>query len=156
MDRKDYIPVVIGVGDIKNNSKRLEDAIEPADLMFKAIEEAIQDSGLSDDATNKLRSKIDSIDVVATWTWPYTDLPGLLSEKLKVKPRHKHYSSHGGNFPGKLFDDAARRISQGKSRVAVITGGEALASCIYLDSYMPQMKCADPILNRSGSFRKGG
>lgn len=131
MGEKTLVPVVIGVGDIKNGSKRLEDAIEPADLVVKAIEAAIGDSGVSGRATRDLRSNIDSIDVVATWTWPYADLPGLLSKKLGVQPRHKHYSSHGGNSPGKLFDDAARRVSQGKSKVAVVTGGEALASCIY-------------------------
>lgn len=124
------VPVVIGVGDIKNNSKQLEDAVEPADLILKALHLALGDCGLPPDATRKLQSDIDSVDVVATWTWPYPDLPGLISNKLGIQPRHKFYSPHGGNSPGKLFDDAARRISFGESKVAIVTGGEALASCM--------------------------
>ena len=38
---------------------------------------------------------------------------------------HKYLSPHGGNQSGKTFDEAARRISQGKTKVAVLTGAEA-------------------------------
>ncbi|KAM5443299.1 hypothetical protein MferCBS31731_001620 [Microsporum ferrugineum] len=129
MARESLIPVVIGVGDIKNGSRKLEDAIEPAYLMLNAIYKAIADTGLSPEVSKELQSSIDSLDVVASWTWPYPDLPTLLSNKLDIQPQHKFYSHHAGNAPGKLFDEAARRLSQGKSKVAVVTGGEALASC---------------------------
>lgn len=122
------IPVVIGVADVKNRSQKVEDAIEPMQLMLQAIQGAIKDTGIPVSAAQKLQQSIDSVGVVSTWTWPYPDLPGLLSQKLGVNPTHKHYSPHGGNQPAKLFDDAARRISFGESKVAVITGGEALAS----------------------------
>jgi len=49
-----------------------------------------------------------------------------------VKPKFKTLSPHGGNQPAKLFDDAARRVSKGECKVAVITGGEALASRTFL------------------------
>lgn len=123
------IPVVIGVGDIVNRSLKLEDALEPAELILRAIDNALHDSGLSSTARNKLQSRIDAISVVRSWTWPYPDLLGLLSEKLGIDPRHREYSDHGGNQPGRLFDEAARRISKGECEVAVIAGGEALASC---------------------------
>jgi hypothetical protein len=123
------IPVVIGVGDVKNRSQRIEDAIEPAELMLEAIKLAVKDTELSTAASAKLQTSIDSIDVVATWTWPYHDLPGVLAQKLGVEPSHKFYSAHGGNQPAKLFDEAARRISLGQSKCCVVTGGEALASC---------------------------
>ncbi|OAL75448.1 acetyl-CoA acetyltransferase [Trichophyton violaceum] len=96
--------------------------------MIDAIYKAISDTGLSPDTCMKLQSCIDSVDVVATWTWPYSDLPTLLSDKLNIQTRHKLYSHHAGNAPAKLFDDAARRLAQGKSQIAVVTGGEALAS----------------------------
>lgn len=131
MAGENLVPVVVGVGDIKNESRRLEDAVEPAYLMINAIYKAISDTGLSPDSCMKLQSCIDSVDVVATWTWPYSDLPTLLSDKLNIQPRHKLYSHHAGNAPAKLFDDAARRLSQGKSQIAVVTGGEALASCMF-------------------------
>jgi acetyl-CoA acetyltransferase len=123
------IPVIIGVADIKNRSAKPEDAKEPATLMLESINAAINDATTSSTTEAKLRSSIDSIDVVKTWTWPYSDLPALLGEKLGVQPRHKSYTDHGGNQPAKLLDDAARRIATGENHVAVITGAEALASC---------------------------
>jgi hypothetical protein len=124
-------PIVIGVGDIKNKSTRVEDAIEPMQLMVQAIHLAIKDTDLPSPELGELQSKIDSVDVVGSWTWLYPDLPGLLSQKLGVEPKHKYYSPHGGNQPVKLFDEAARRISLGETKVAIVTGGEALASRMY-------------------------
>ncbi|KAF2118482.1 hypothetical protein BDV96DRAFT_488169 [Lophiotrema nucula] len=120
------VPIVIGVGDIKNRSTKIEDAKEPAVLMLEAIQIAIQDASSS--SSERLRKSIDSIDVVKTWTWPYPDLPGLLAQKLGVNAKRKFYSDHGGDKPARLFDEAARRISKGECRVAVVTGGETLAS----------------------------
>ncbi|KAJ4382660.1 hypothetical protein N0V86_001882 [Didymella sp. IMI 355093] len=120
------VPVVIGVGDVKNRD--VNNAKEPATLMLEAIEIALRDA--SSKSMSDLKFSIDSIAVVKTWTWPYPDLPGLLSEKLGVQDsvKWKHYSEHGGNQPGKLFDEAAKRITKGINKVVVITGGEALAS----------------------------
>ncbi|GAB7340058.1 hypothetical protein MBLNU457_6554t1 [Dothideomycetes sp. NU457] len=123
-----HTPVIIGIGDVVNRSTRIEDALEPLELMLQAIQKAISDACDQSQHEKKLQSAIDSVDVVATWTWPYPDLPSLIAERLGVAPRHKHYSAHGGNQPGKLFDEAARRISLGETKVAVLTGGEALAS----------------------------
>lgn len=126
-----HTPVVIGVGDIKNQSPSLSSALEPMKLMSHAIQLALADTSLPPHVLQTLQAEIDSLDVVATWTWPYADLPGALSSELGINPKHKHYSEyHGGNQPAKLFDDAARRISRGESRVAIVTGGEALASCM--------------------------
>lgn len=121
-------PVIIGVGDIKNGSQNVEDAIEPMQLMHQAIVRALKDATSEHRVAEELNSSIDSVSVVATWTWPYADLPSLLSEKLGIQPRHKIYSEHGGNQSMKLVDEAARRIWRGECKVAVMTGGEALAS----------------------------
>jgi hypothetical protein len=123
-----FAPVIIGVADIKNRSTTIADAKEPATLMLEAIQLAIKDASSS--SISELQAAIDSIDVVKTWTWPYPDLPGLLAEKLGVEEsvKWKRYSDHGGDKPGKLFDEAAKRIAKGECKVALITGGEALAS----------------------------
>ncbi|KAK6504597.1 hypothetical protein TWF481_006536 [Arthrobotrys musiformis] len=120
------VPIIIGVADVINRSTRVEDAKEPADLMHQAILDALEDT--SSPKSELLKANIDSIDTVNTWTWPYPDLPGLLAQRLGVNLVHKHMSPHGGNQPGLLFDEAARRISKGQTKVAVVTGGEALAS----------------------------
>lgn len=128
------VPVIVGVADVVNHSTKVQDAREPADLMHQAISEAIKDTGSRQ--TSSLQSAIDSIDVVNTWTWPYPDLPGLLGQKLGVNAKHKHLSPHGGNQPGLLFDDASKRISTGQTKVAVLTGGEALASCRFVQGVL--------------------
>jgi hypothetical protein len=123
------VPIVIGVADVVNRSTKVEDAREPADLIHQAILDAIKDTGLSPETSAILQSSIDSIDVVRSWTWPYPDLPGLISKQLGINAKHRQLSPHGGNQPAVVFDDAARRISLGQAKVAVVTGGEALASC---------------------------
>ena len=130
-------PIIVGVGDVKNRSQAVEDAIEPMRLMLRAIHTATEDTGLEGSELSRLCSSIDSIDVVRTWTYPYLDLPGLLAKELGAAPQHKCYSEHGGHQPGKLIDEAARRISKGESKLAVICGGEALASRMY--SYHPDL-----------------
>ena len=122
-------PVIIGIGDVKNKSLHVEDAIEPLQLMLQASLRALEDSGVANSQRRKLQSSIDSLNVIATWTWPYGDLPGLLSQRLGINPKRREYSKYGGNQPIKLVDEAARRISRGESKVAIVTGGEALASC---------------------------
>ncbi|KAJ5375868.1 hypothetical protein N7517_007874 [Penicillium concentricum] len=121
-------PVIVGVADIRNRSLAVEDAKEPASLMLEAIQGAINDASTSSETAELLRNSIDSLSVVQTWTWPYHDLPGLLSQRLGVNPKYQMYTEHGGNQPAKLLDEAALRIARGESTVAVITGGEALGS----------------------------
>lgn len=119
-------PVIIGVADVKNKTN---DHKEPATLMLEAIEKAIDDTGISQ---AQLRPHIDSIDIVRTWTWPYADLPGLLSKSLGLKSRPKwtrYTETNGGNQPARLVDEAAGRVARGETAMAVVTGGEALASC---------------------------
>ncbi|KAK5045901.1 hypothetical protein LTR84_008687 [Exophiala bonariae] len=122
------IPVIVGVGDYINRSLSVSDAHEPLTLILNALQQAFDDTGLAEDKRLSLQSSIDSVDVVRTWTWPYDDLPGLIGQKLGVNPKHKFYSDHGGNKPALLLDEAARRISKGTTKVAVVAGGEALAS----------------------------
>lgn len=123
------IPIIVGVGDVVNRSTSTEAALEPLQLILDSIRKALEDTGLVEGKQKSLQNAIDSIDVVKTWTWPYDDLPSDIANNLGVKPRHKFYSDHGGNKPAKLFDEAARRISKGQTKVAIVTGGEALASC---------------------------
>lgn len=128
------VPIIIGVGDVKNASLNLDDAIEPLDLIVKAIRLAAADSKARESGIGQLLPKIDSIAIVRTWTWPYADLPGLVAHKLDANPRYKHYTEHGGNQPAKLIDEAARQLSKRESKIAVVAGGEALASRAYKPS----------------------
>ncbi|KAH8647817.1 thiolase [Xylariales sp. PMI_506] len=127
------VPIIVGVGDVRNKSLRIEDAHDPVSLMSQAVRAALQDTGL--DAQRQrdvLLSRLDSVSVVPPWTWTYDDLPGRVAAAIGVSSReqltHKFLGAHGGNQPGLQCDEAARAIAARKSTVAVITGGEALAS----------------------------
>jgi hypothetical protein len=124
-----FVPIVVGVGDFVNRSVELKDASEPADLILRAIENALSDTGLSGKDLSSFKETTDSVSVVRTWTWPYSDLPGLLASHLGIHPKRKECTDHGGDKPAKLFDQAARRIANGEDKVTIVTGGEALASC---------------------------
>jgi acetyl-CoA acetyltransferase len=124
------IPVIVGVGDFINRSTRIEDAEEPLSLMLSAIETALADTGLDISYQSSLRESIDSIATVLPWTWDYPDLPGTLASRLGCKPTLLETTNHGGHQPVRILDEAARRIARGSVEVAVVTGGESLASCI--------------------------
>src|SRR3989442_7518006 len=117
-------PIIIGLGQLPNRSTKEEDAREPADLIAEAVELALEDTGDS----RAVRGGVDSLDVVNVVSWPYGNLPGLLSERLGIAPRRRQHSEVGGNQPPRLVDLAARRIAAGESRVALVCGGEAVAS----------------------------
>lgn len=119
------IPIIIGVGDYVNRSRKAQDGKEPLDLILSALAEAIEDSGST---RGDILQQLDSISAVRTWTWPYPDLPDLIGQRLEVKPRHTLYGEHGGNTPALLLDEAARRVSTGESKLGIVVGGEALAS----------------------------
>ncbi|KIW33349.1 uncharacterized protein PV07_00206 [Cladophialophora immunda] len=121
-------PVIIGVGDVINRSRKVEDAIEPLELIRQSIETAIKDANVPKAVEAKLRASIDSLDVVRTWTWPYEDLPSDIAKAVNIKPSHTFYSQHSGKEVARLCDAAARRISFGEIKAAIVTGGEALAS----------------------------
>ncbi|KXS09235.1 acetyl-CoA acetyltransferase [Gonapodya prolifera JEL478] len=125
-DLTDTAPVIIGIGEIRNKSKDTKNSLEPADLIAKAFTQALQDTGAS--SLEHVRKSIDSVDVVATWTWSYDDLPSVLSQKVGVSPSHKFYSEHSGCWPCRLLDRISQRIVKGETKVALLAGGEALAS----------------------------
>ncbi|TPX36158.1 hypothetical protein SmJEL517_g01650 [Synchytrium microbalum] len=131
------IPIIVGAADYKNRSKDVVDALEPAELMARAIDAALDDAGSS-----KIRQSVDSIDCVINWGWPYSDLPGQLAKRLGLNPlKHKDLSGMNGAEPNRLLDEAARRIAYGETTVEVVTGGEALAS---LEAFQKAKKFPPP------------
>lgn len=123
-----HTPIIIGVGDVRNKSFKPEDAIEPSKLMIQAIRKAVADTGILESSQKQLLAAVDALRVIPTWTWPYTDLPGSIAKGLDINPAYREMPSHGGNQPALQCDEAARKIARGESKVAILTGGEALAS----------------------------
>ena len=65
-------PVVVGVGQVLNRSKDLDDAIEPIQMMLKALYRAEEDSGA------RLLDQVGSVRVIRG-VWDYGNPAGFLS-----------------------------------------------------------------------------
>lgn len=117
-------PILIGVGEVREKKIDVEHSTEPSGMMLAAIRQAAADAGLS---AADLETA-DSLSVVPPWTLTYEDLPGLLAQQLNVKPSFSTLGEHGGEQCAMLTDEAARRIASGESKLAIVTGGESLAS----------------------------
>jgi acetyl-CoA C-acetyltransferase len=125
--RDQRLPVIVGVGQLRNNRTRTADnAREPADLISAAIGKALADAG----PVGTLLRRITAIDVVRVMSWSYDDLPSVIASRIGAAPTRTFHSEVGGNRPVELLDQAAGRIASGDDEVVVVCGGEATASLI--------------------------
>jgi acetyl-CoA C-acetyltransferase len=122
MTNENY-PVIVGVGQFTNRSERIEDAIEPVELMARVARTASEDAGSA-----SLLGRLDSVQVVNQMSWPYADAPGALAERIGASPAHKVYTSVGGETPQRLVNETAEAVVEGRIKVALIAGAEALNS----------------------------
>jgi len=112
------VPVIVGIGEITEKHELGITPREPLTLMRDAARRAEADAGLSLD-------KLDSLDVVMPMSWRYKDLAGQLAQALETTPQHAKLGPSGGETPLKYIHQAAQRITQGHSEMAVVVGGEA-------------------------------
>ncbi len=116
-------PVIVGVGQLTNRPRSVEDAIEPVEMMAGVARAAEADTGVAG-----LLSQVDSVQVVNILSWAYPDAPGLLAARLGARPAHKLYSTVGGETPQRLVNETAEAIAGGRLRLALLAGAEALES----------------------------
>jgi acetyl-CoA C-acetyltransferase len=122
----EYLPVIIGIGEITDRTRDPLHALEPIDLMAQSLRHAATDACPS--AAGALLAGIDSLDIVAEHSWPYTDPCTLLSERLSIHPARAVYGVTGGESPVRFMHEAALRISRGETAIAAVVGGEATYS----------------------------
>jgi acetyl-CoA C-acetyltransferase len=115
-------PVIVGVGQLTNRSRSLDDAIEPIEMLTRVARAAEEDAG------GGLLAKVDSVQVVNMLSWSYTDAPGLLADRVGAAPAHKVYTAVGGETPQRLVNETSQAIAEGRMRVALLAGCEAMAS----------------------------
>jgi acetyl-CoA acetyltransferase len=113
------IPVIVGVGTVKDRPADPAAAMEPIALMAEALRRAEADAGAA------LLGRLDALDVVHEVSWPYADPLGLLCSRLGIAPRHRLYGPVGGETPVRFLHEAAARIAAGDSEVAAVCGAEA-------------------------------
>ncbi len=116
----DRTPVIIGIGEIVDRPADPAQALEPLALMAQAVRAADADAGGS------FLSRIDSLDIIHLISWRYDRVAKRLSERLGINPARAVYGIVGGETPTTRLHEAALRIMNGNSMVAVVTGGEAM------------------------------
>ena len=112
-------PVLVGSGQFLHRAAGLEDALDPASLMCRAIELAAADAGLAGVPS------VDSIRVVGLLSWKYGNAAQIVAEQLGVTAREYAYSTMGGNSPQSLVNATAKEIQSGQLDLAILTGGES-------------------------------
>jgi len=111
-------PIIIGAAQL-TQSKETQNPLDPLKLIAKASELAIEDSEVIN-----LSEFIDSVYVVFFASWSYEDAPSELCEILGIKPSIKVLSTSSGNTSLRLLNQAALSVTEGKSKMVLITGGE--------------------------------
>lgn len=126
-------PVIVGVGDFTDKSK--EDGLNPQELLAKASELAIQDSGIKNlnqhiDYLGVVRFSVDFLTATNQSSFQYSNFPRTLGNKLGISAKQEVYAPMGGNSPQVLLDDALSKITSGDAECALLAGGEALQTMI--------------------------
>jgi acetyl-CoA C-acetyltransferase len=113
--------VLVGVGQLSLRDAEPA-ASDPLALMERASRAALEDAG----AGSRVLRALDTVAVVDVMAWRPKNAPGLLAEKLGVKPRHEVLSAVGGESPIALTNELAKRIAAGTARVALVAGANAI------------------------------
>ena len=77
---------------------------------------------------NEVVDSIDELAVVHCQSWQYDDPTLRLAERLQIAPKVRETSVLAGTAPQRLINEAALRILQGSVDVALVVGGESMAT----------------------------
>ena len=118
-------PVIVGVGQITHRHQAGGEFAEPVTLIGRALRAAAEDSGAGQD----LLQRATSVRCVAVAGWQYRDAAALVAEDLGLSPRETVQTTpFGGDGPQRLINETAQAIADGELDVALIGGGESVAT----------------------------
>ena len=115
-------PIIVGASQYTQR-KETQNPLDPLKLIANVSKLAIEDTEVTD-----IKKFIDSVHLVHFASWSYEDAPAELCGMLGLKPSIKTLSSGGGNTSLRLLNEAALSITEGKSRMVLLTGGETFYS----------------------------
>jgi acetyl-CoA C-acetyltransferase len=145
------VACIIGVA---RRTWREEPAPEPLDMWESQARAAADDAGCPSALTG-----LDSLQVVYCQSWEYDDPCGRLAERLGAAPSLARYSGLGGSVPVRLLGETAAAMARGELDLALIVGGEALATRRHLPdpawSYPPEEAQPFPLTIDKDEARHG-
>lgn len=117
-----HLPCIIGVAQ-KTWRASEGDAPEPIEQWVQIAHSAAKDAG-----NENLLASVDELDVIFSLSWNYDDATAQLADKLGIRNCNKKLSGLSGTSPQKFINEAAEQIIAGKTQLALVVGGEALAT----------------------------
>lgn len=118
-------PVIVGAAQVVRHDLSDERLCEPVALIVQALRQAGEDSGAGD----RLLRRADSVRCVPVIGWHYADAAALVAEELGTQPAETVQSAAiGGDGPQVLLNDTCHAIAAGEIELALVGGGEAVAS----------------------------
>lgn len=121
-------PCLIGVGrrTWHPSDVGVDGAPEPLDMWEEVVRLAAQDAGSA--SPNRVLTSVERLHLVYCQSWEYDDPAGRLADRLGAHRASGRYSGIGGSVPQTLLSEAAVGILAGDLDLAVVVGGEALAT----------------------------
>ncbi len=111
-------PVIIGVGQFLNRISSLDEAIEPLEMMLRAVRRAEADAGCGG-----FLDQADSVRVVRGM-WNYGNPARVIAQRLGASGAQSVGTLIGGNQNQALLTHTAAEILAGKRDLVLITGAE--------------------------------
>lgn len=111
-------PVLVGVGQVLNRIGDLAQALEPVELMLRALERAEADTSVGG-----VLAQVQSVRVVRG-VWPYENPARLVAERIGASGAETVGTLFGGNQNQAVINQTALSILHEGLDLAVITGGE--------------------------------
>ena len=118
----DRNPVIVGVGQFKQQLEDVSLAEEQYVLMERALRLAADDAGAP-----KLLTDIDRLLVIGGM-WSYPDPGRLIADAVGSSNARTFLTAMGGNMPQATVSDCCQRIAAGEMEIAAVVGGEAVYS----------------------------
>ena len=118
----DRNPVIVGVGQFKQQLEDVSLAEEQYVLMEQALRLAADDAGAP-----KLLTDIDRLLVIGGM-WSYPDPGRLIADAVGSSNARTFLTAMGGNMQQATVSDCCQRIAAGEMEIAAVVGGEAVYS----------------------------
>jgi acetyl-CoA C-acetyltransferase len=122
----DRTPILVGCGQLTQRDAEPGVALDPLSMIVETARRAAEDAG----AGPSLLARIDALAVVNVFCWSYRNLPGALAERLGAHPSDAIYTTVGGNTPQWLVNETAQKIADGRVRLALLGGAEAMRTVL--------------------------
>jgi len=118
----DRMPVLVGVGQVTEKDKPLEDASSPVSLMEQATFLAFEDAGIG----RERAADLDTLVVVKSFRESVRNSPEALAKRVGASAAKQWLMPDGGNGPQYLMNRFSEAIARGEARFCLFSGAEAI------------------------------